>query len=136
MVVGVVNFIVPRALNDCQVQTLLNDVGNKYTGLRLHINVRCLSSGKVLSRLADCLGEIRTFVELNNVEHPDLADTEWLLKFHYLVDMTEHLNQLNVQMQAVGNSVQRHPFNEHLFYFKNKLELFTYDLETCRYYAL
>uniref|UniRef100_A0A3P9JU81 HAT C-terminal dimerisation domain-containing protein n=1 Tax=Oryzias latipes TaxID=8090 RepID=A0A3P9JU81_ORYLA len=100
LVVRVVNFIVARALNDRQFKALLEEVGNSYPGLLLHSNVRWLSRGKVLSRFAACLSEIRTFLERKNVEHPELADTEWLLKFYYLVDMTGHLNHLNVKMQA------------------------------------
>lgn len=42
---------------------------------------------------------------MKNVEHSELADTEWLLKFYYLVYMTGHLNQLNVKMYCVGNTI-------------------------------
>uniref|UniRef100_A0A3B3H9P4 HAT C-terminal dimerisation domain-containing protein n=1 Tax=Oryzias latipes TaxID=8090 RepID=A0A3B3H9P4_ORYLA len=63
LVVRVVNFIVARALNDRQFKALLDEVGNSYPGLLLHSNVRWLSRGKVLSRFADCLSEIQTFLE-------------------------------------------------------------------------
>ncbi|KAL2095405.1 hypothetical protein ACEWY4_010124 [Coilia grayii] len=105
LVIRVINFIVARALNDRQFKTLLDEVGNNHPGLLLHSNVRWLSRGKVLSRFAACLNEIRTFLEMKGIEHPELAETEWLLKFYYLVDMTEHLNQLNVKMQGIGNTV-------------------------------
>ncbi|GFO28123.1 general transcription factor ii-i repeat domain-containing 2-like protein [Plakobranchus ocellatus] len=36
-----------------------------------------------------------------NTEHPELADSEMLLKVYYLMDMTEHLNQLNLKRQGV-----------------------------------
>ncbi|XP_073537619.1 protein FAM200C-like [Phyllobates terribilis] len=130
LVTQVVNFIVARALNDRQFKTLLDEVGNNYPGLLLHSNVRWLSRGKVLSHFAACLSEIRTFLEMKNVEHPELANTEWLLKFFYLVDMTEHLNQLNVKMQGVGNTVLS--LLQALFAFDNKLELFIADIETGR----
>ncbi|XP_053179500.1 general transcription factor II-I repeat domain-containing protein 2-like [Scomber japonicus] len=130
LVIRVVNFIVARALNDRQFKTLLDEVGNNYPGLLLHSNVRWLSRGKVLSRFAACLSEIRTFLEMKNVEHPELANTEWLMKFYYLVDMTEHLNQLNVKMQGVGNTVLS--LQQAVFAFENKLELFITDIDTCR----
>ncbi|BFZ00246.1 hypothetical protein BsWGS_03285 [Bradybaena similaris] len=76
LVVRVVNFIVARALNDRQFETLLDEVGNNYPGLLLHSNVRWLSMGKVLSRFAASLSEIRTFLEMKKIEHPELADTE------------------------------------------------------------
>uniref|UniRef100_A0A3B4FRD4 Tc1-like transposase DDE domain-containing protein n=1 Tax=Pundamilia nyererei TaxID=303518 RepID=A0A3B4FRD4_9CICH len=122
LIIWVVNFIFARALNDHQFRTLLDKVGNNYPGLLLHSNVCWSSRGKVLSCFAACLSEIRTFLEMKNVEHPELANNEWLLKFYYLVDMTEHLNQLNVKMQGVGNTVLS--LQQALFAFENKLELF------------
>ena len=98
LIIRVVNFIVARALNDRQFKTLLDEVGNNYPGLLLHSNVRWLSRWKVLSRFAACLSKIRTFLDMKDVE---LANTERLQKFYYLVDMTEHLNQLNVKMQGI-----------------------------------
>ncbi|XP_034019583.1 zinc finger BED domain-containing protein 5-like [Thalassophryne amazonica] len=130
LVIQVVNFIAARALNGRQFKTLLDEVGNSYPGLLLHSNVGWLSRGKVLSRFAACLRKIRTFLEMKNVEHPELANPEWLLKFFYLVDMTEHLNQLNVKMQGVGNTVLT--IQQAVFAFENKLELFIKDIETDR----
>ncbi|XP_028666004.1 general transcription factor II-I repeat domain-containing protein 2-like [Erpetoichthys calabaricus] len=118
LVIRVVNFIVARALNDRQFKTLLDEVGDNYPGLLLH------------SRFAACLSEILTFLEMKNVEHPELANTEWLLKFYYLVDMTEHLNQLNVKMQGVGNTVLS--LQQAVFAFENKQELFITNIETGR----
>ena len=105
LVIRVVNFVVARALNDRQFKALLDEVGNNYPGLILHSNVRWLSRGKVLSRFAACLSEIRTFHQMKGFKHPELTDTEWLLKFYYLVDMTEHLNQLNVKIKALEYSL-------------------------------
>ncbi|RVE58859.1 hypothetical protein OJAV_G00198850 [Oryzias javanicus] len=67
---------------------------------------------------------------MKGIEHPELAETEWLLKFYYLVDMTEHLNQLNVKMQGIGNTVLS--LQQAVFAFENKLELFIMDLKTGR----
>ncbi|XP_066218890.1 general transcription factor II-I repeat domain-containing protein 2B-like [Saccopteryx leptura] len=128
LVFRVVNFIVARALNDSQFKTLLDEVGDNYPGLLLHSSVCWLSRGKVLSHFAASLSKIRTFLEMNNVEHPELANTEWLLKFYYLMDMTEHLNQLNVKMQGVGNTVLS--LQQAVFAFENKLELFITDIKT------
>uniref|UniRef100_A0A3Q2U2G7 HAT C-terminal dimerisation domain-containing protein n=1 Tax=Fundulus heteroclitus TaxID=8078 RepID=A0A3Q2U2G7_FUNHE len=130
LVIRVIHFIVARALNDRQFKTLLDEVGNNYHGLLLHSNVRWLSRGKVLCRFAACLDEIRTFLAMKGIEHPELAETKWLLKFYHLVDMTEHLNQLNVKMQGTGNTVLS--LQQAVFAFENKLELFIMDLETGR----
>lgn len=130
LVIRVVNFIVARALNDRQFKALLDEVENNYPGLVLHSNVRWLSRGKVLSRFAACLSEIRTFLQMKGIQYPQLADTEWLLKFYYLVDMTGHLNHLNVKMQGIGNTVLS--LQQAVFAFQNKLEIFTADIETGR----
>ena len=130
VVTSVVKFIVARALNDRQFKALMDEVGNNYPGLLLHSNVRWLSRGKVLSRFAACLDEIRTFLEMKNVKHPELTNLEWLRKFYYLVDMTEHLNQLNVKMQGIGNTILS--LQQTLFAFENKLDLFIADLDTGR----
>uniref|UniRef100_A0A3Q3G864 HAT C-terminal dimerisation domain-containing protein n=1 Tax=Kryptolebias marmoratus TaxID=37003 RepID=A0A3Q3G864_KRYMA len=115
LVIQVVNFIVAQALNDRQFKTLLDEVGNSYPGLLLHSN---------------CMSEIQTFLEMKNIEHPELANTEWLLKVFYLVDMSEHLNQLNVTMQDVGNTVLS--LQQAVSAFENKLELFIVDIKTGR----
>ncbi|QQP55291.1 General transcription factor II-I repeat domain-containing protein 2-like [Caligus rogercresseyi] len=72
LVIRVVNFIVARALHDRQFKALFDEVGNAYPGLLLHSNVRWLSRGKVLSRFAAWLNEIRTFLDMKGVEHPEL----------------------------------------------------------------
>uniref|UniRef100_A0A3B3C531 SPIN-DOC-like zinc-finger domain-containing protein n=1 Tax=Oryzias melastigma TaxID=30732 RepID=A0A3B3C531_ORYME len=109
LVIRVINFIVAQALNDRQFKTLLDEVENHYHA---------------------CLNEIRTFLEMKGIEHPELAETEWLLKFYYLVDITEHLNQLNGKMQGIGNTLLS--LQQAVFAFENKLELFIMDLKTCR----
>lgn len=111
-----------KALNDRQFKTLLDEVGNNYPDLLLHSNVCWLSRGEVLSRFAARLSQIQFFLEIKNVEHPELADTEWPLKFHYHVDMTEHLIQLNVKMQGIGNTILS--LQQAVFAFENKLELY------------
>lgn len=65
---------------------------------------------------------------MKNIEHPKLAETEWLLKFDYLADMTERLNQLNVKMQVIGNTMLS--LQQTICAFENKLELFIMALET------
>lgn len=85
LVIRVVNFLVAPALNDRQFKTLLDEVGNNYPGLLF-----AQQCALVVKR------------ERNpNVEHPELTNTDRLLKFHHLLDMTEHLNQIYVKMQGV-----------------------------------
>uniref|UniRef100_A0A803JPN2 DUF4371 domain-containing protein n=1 Tax=Xenopus tropicalis TaxID=8364 RepID=A0A803JPN2_XENTR len=70
---------------------------------------------------ASCIvGKNRGFVALLREHENPLV--------YYLVDMTERLNQLNVKMQGVGNTVL--PLQQAVFAFENKLELFIADIET------
>uniref|UniRef100_A0A3P9HEH3 DUF4371 domain-containing protein n=1 Tax=Oryzias latipes TaxID=8090 RepID=A0A3P9HEH3_ORYLA len=107
-----------RGYVEALFKALLDEVGNSYPGLLLHSNV--------------CWFEIRTFLEIKNVKHPELADTHQLtlLNFYYLVDMTGHLNHLNGKMQVVGNTILS--LQQAVFAFENKLELFIADIETGR----
>ena len=89
VVTSVIKFIFARALNDRQFKTLMDEVGNNYPGLVLQSNVRWLSREKVLSFFAACFGEILTFLEMKNVEHPELTTPDWLRKFYYLVDISD-----------------------------------------------
>ncbi|XP_033848211.3 protein FAM200C-like [Acipenser ruthenus] len=130
LVVRIVNFIVARALNDRQFKALLDEVGSNYPGLLLHSNVRWLSRGKVLTRFAACLNEVRAFLEMKGNVHPELTDIEWLLKFHYLVDITCHLNHLNVKMQGIGNTILS--LQQAVFAFETNLEVFIRDIESGR----
>ena len=68
--------------------------------------------------------------EMKNVEHPELTNPHWLQKLYYLLDMTEHPNQLNVKMQGIENAILS--LQQTLFAFENKLNLFIADLETDR----
>uniref|UniRef100_H3AYP7 HAT C-terminal dimerisation domain-containing protein n=1 Tax=Latimeria chalumnae TaxID=7897 RepID=H3AYP7_LATCH len=130
LVVRIVNWILARALNHHQFQSLLEEVDYEYPGLLMHNNVRWLSHGKVLTRFAACLKEIKTFLEMKGVTHPELSNCDWLLKFYYLVDITGHLNQLNVKLQGQGNTVL--PLQQAGFAFESKLNLFIRDIETGR----
>ena len=88
----------------------------------------------MLSRFVICLSEIRTFLEMKNVEHPELADTEWLLKFCYLVAMTEHLNQLNVKIKAF--EIQSYPCNKQCLHLKTSWNFSSPTLKQVVYYTL
>ncbi|VDK77296.1 unnamed protein product [Dibothriocephalus latus] len=101
LAIRVINFNVARASNDRQLKTLMDEVGSNYHGLILHSNARWLSKGEMLSRFAACLNEIRTSLEVKGIEYRMLAETEWLLMFYYLVDMTEHLNQITLNCKAM-----------------------------------
>lgn len=122
LVVRVGNLIVAWALNDRLFKTLTDEVGNNHHRLLMHSNVRGLSRETMLGHFAACLSEILTFHEMENVEHPELADTEWLLKFYCLADVTA------IETSSIweGKAMEMQP------YPRNKLELFIAVIETGR----
>ncbi|VDN13677.1 unnamed protein product [Dibothriocephalus latus] len=77
---------------------------------------------------AACLNETRTFLEMKDLKHHELAETKWILMFYYIVDMTEHLNQPIFKMQGNGNTVLS--IQQAVFALENQLDLFIMDLET------
>lgn len=82
----------------------------------------------MLARFAACLNEVKAFLKKKAIIHPELTDQDWLCKFYYLVDITGHLNQLNVRMQGHGNTV--FSLYQAVLAFESKLELFTQDIES------
>ena len=81
VVTSVVKFIVARSLNHRQFKALLDECENSYPGLLLHSNIRWLSKGSVLKRFADCLSEVRKFLETKKYDCPELSNSNWLHKF-------------------------------------------------------
>lgn len=61
--------------------------------------------------------EISLFMEQKGTEVPEFADPTWMCDFAFLVDVTAHLNQLNVQLQG-----REHLINE-LFQFVSAFEM-------------
>ena len=66
-----------------------------------HTDVRWLSRGKVLSRLVKLKNEVQLFL-LNHkgTLAEGFNDESWLLKFCYLADIFEALNESNLQLQG------------------------------------
>lgn len=48
------------------------------------------------------LDEVKAFMEKKGILHHELTDRDMHFKFCYLVDITGHLNQLNMRMQGHG----------------------------------
>lgn len=122
-----VNKIIPKALNHRRFRALLDEVDSEYSDLLLHNKVRWLSRGEVLRRFVACLEHVKTFLKSKNLNYPQLEDTEWLEKLHFMVDMTSHLNMLNKSLQGRGNTALQ--MLEAVLSFERKLTVFARDVQ-------
>jgi hypothetical protein len=126
LVVKIVNSIIARPLRHRQFKEFLLQMEAECGDLLLHNNIRWLSRGSVLNRFARCLPDLKAFCEEIGLISPELSDPEWLFKFYYLVDMTEHLNTLNKKLQGRGHTIFR--LQQHVASFEKHLDLFLLDI--------
>ncbi|XP_050509092.1 protein FAM200A-like [Diabrotica virgifera virgifera] len=72
----------------------------EHTALLLHTDVRWLSRGKFLDRFQELLPEIISFLEELGDDTHLLQNEKWLSDLAFLSDLTNHLNVLNLELQA------------------------------------
>lgn len=79
----------------------LEEADSDHTELLFHTDVRWLSRGKFLQRFRDLLPEIKQFLqEKKHAEYEQLNDDRWLLDLAFLTDLSNMLNELNVELQG------------------------------------
>ncbi|KAK3519988.1 hypothetical protein QTP70_010128 [Hemibagrus guttatus] len=125
VVVRTVNFIRSRGLNHRQFDSLLREKDHNY-GLSYHTEVRWLSRGAVLRRFFDLREEIKQFMERKGKPVLEFQSTEWMQDFAFMVDVTEHLNNLNKMLQGRSKVVTQ--YYDSICAFKLKLSLWETQL--------
>ena len=97
----IVNFLAARsATTHRQFRSLLEEMESSYRDLPLYRGVRWFSRGKALLRFVKCLVEIKAFLVGQGKVYPELEEENWLVKLMFLVDITMHLNELNLRLQG------------------------------------
>jgi len=121
IVVSCVNFIRAHALNHRQFQKFLSELNDDYEDVLYHTEVRWLSRGRVLKRFYHLLPQITTFLLSKNKDVPQLNNAEWKWHLAFLTDVTELLNNFNVQLQGKGKLIC--DMHSHVKAFEVKLGL-------------
>lgn len=106
VVIKTVNLIWSRGLNHCQFDSLLREKDHNY-GLPNHTEVRRLSRGAVLRRFFDLQEETEQFMERKGKPVLEFQSTHWMQDLAFLVDVTEHMNNLNKILQGRNKVVTR-----------------------------
>ena len=105
-VVKAVNFIRGRAVNFRLFKAFCDDLGKEHQHLLFHTEVRWLSRGKVLSRVAELVTEVAVFFrEHGSVELASLFDdNRFQLQVFHLADIFSLLNELSYSLQEKNKS--------------------------------
>ncbi|XP_067123999.1 nose resistant to fluoxetine protein 6-like [Centruroides vittatus] len=127
IVIKIVNYIRARGLNDRQFASFPEDIECEYTDLPYYTDVRWLSSHKVLKRFFTSLDEIITFLETKNFECAELKGGQWINDLAFSVDITSHLNQLNLKLRGKNHVVTT--LFDNINAFKQKLSLWRKQIE-------
>nr|XP_040133734.1 general transcription factor II-I repeat domain-containing protein 2B isoform X2 [Ictidomys tridecemlineatus] len=100
VVVDSVNWVCSRGLNHGKFTTLLYELDSQYGSLLYHTGIKWLSRGLVLKRFFESLEEIDSFMSSRGKPVPQLSSKDWIRDLAFLVDVTMHLNTLNVSLQG------------------------------------
>ncbi|XP_076232931.1 general transcription factor II-I repeat domain-containing protein 2-like [Calliopsis andreniformis] len=126
-IIKVVNFIRSRGLNHREFKELLKDMDSEYGDVIFNTEVRWLSRGIMLKRVYDLKNEIKLFLEMKNYPFPQFDDENWMCDFAFCVDITQHLNKLNVNLQE-KNKIVTEMFDK-VKAFESKLKIWNKQLQ-------
>jgi hypothetical protein len=76
--------------------------------------VRWLSRDAMLKRVHNLKNDIQLFVEMKEYRFPHFEDKEWMCDFAFLVDITQHLKNLNMFDKINAFESKLKIWNKHL----------------------
>ena len=98
-IVKVINLIKVQALNTRLLEHLCENMDAEHKRLLLHIEVRWLSRGKSLNRVFELREPLQRFLLKKKSDLANkFSDEKWFLKFAYLCDIFNLLNELNLSL--------------------------------------
>ena len=117
--VKIVNFIKTSSLNTRWFEILCTEFGSDYRHLLMHNEVRWLSRGRFLQRLFELRAEVQEFLaQKKSLLASHLADSDWLTRLAYFVDLFNELNIVNLSLQGKDSNVFRNMDKIHAFMMK------------------
>ena len=120
-VVKMINLIKAHALNTRLFEQICEDMDAEHKCLLLHTEVRWLSCGKSLNRVFELREPLQRFLlEKNSDLANKFSDEKWVLKFAYLCDIFNLLNELNLSLQGKMTTVFK--LADKVAAFKDKLK--------------
>lgn len=126
IIVKLVNFIRSKGLNHRQFRELLSDMESDYGDVLYHSEVRWLSRGQMLKRVYDLKEEIELFLDMKGKPVKEFGDHDWMCDFAFLIDITQHLNELNLRLQGKDQLI--HAMFDQIKAFESKLSLWESQL--------
>ncbi|KAK2816816.1 hypothetical protein Q5P01_025007 [Channa striata] len=121
-VVKAINSISSKSLHHQQFQQFLLNIQAEYGDVTYHSDVRWLCRGSAMQRFFSLREEIGRFLGEKGQPMEELSDPVWLADLAFLVDITKHLNALNVNLQGQEAAVSQ--LYAHIKAFGIKLQLF------------
>ncbi|UYV73039.1 EPM2AIP1, partial [Cordylochernes scorpioides] len=125
-VISTVNFIRSFGLNHRQFRQFIAEIGE--TDLPYHTAVRWLSCGKVLQRFFELRAVIEIFLNEKHRPLTELQNNAWLWKLAFYVDLTKHVNELNLRLK--GENQHLPDLYTNIKSFRMKLILFQSQLRS------
>uniref|UniRef100_A0A2S2PYP3 Transposon-derived Buster3 transposase-like protein n=1 Tax=Sipha flava TaxID=143950 RepID=A0A2S2PYP3_9HEMI len=140
--IKLVNIIKTSALNTRIFKKICSDLDSEYETLLFHTEVRWLSKDNMLARLFSLKEEVAMFLteKKNDNLLKFIYDHKFKIYLAYLVDIFEHLNKLNLQLEGSGNnklegSANISIFEDKLRAFMCKIDLWISKVEMNNYSA-
>ena len=125
-VISTVTFIRSFGLNHRQFRQFIEEIGEN--DLPYHTAVRWLSCGKVLQHFFELRAVIGIFLNEKHRPLTELQNNAWLWKLAFYVDLTKHVNELNLRLQ--GENQHLPDLYTNIKSFRKKLILYQLQLRS------
>ena len=120
VVITMVNFVKCNALNTRLFRELCEDAESDYSKVLFYSDVRWLSRGNVLDRVCNLKDKFEMFLRKKGYPLAEnFRNTMWVGHLAYMVDIFDHVNSLNKQLQ--GKYMGIISATEKIFVFTSKL---------------